>query len=172
MQTTRFPPAGTPAWYAEFERQLLVERVDNDRQWRLMRQISGLLTGLDPIIDIVTTSTTTAGECVECPETSLCFTAEITDELCDPNPMTISAVMDLEGGCFYNGSGEHVTAATIQFLTDHWRLDVTGGCGAGGSAIYETAGADDCTTGIVLSFVSSTGAGFTWPSTITVTTCV
>lgn len=58
MQPTRFPPAGTPAWYAMFEQQLLVERVDNERQWRLIRQVLGLLSGLDPIWDIVTTTTT------------------------------------------------------------------------------------------------------------------
>ncbi len=66
MANPRFPPTGSPAWFAFAEQWILKERVDNERQWRLLRQVTGLLTGLDPIQDIVdlrfpttTTSTTT-----------------------------------------------------------------------------------------------------------------
>jgi hypothetical protein len=48
----RFP--GDPAEWKQFvEEWLIKERVDNERQWRLIRQTTALLTGLDPIQQIV-----------------------------------------------------------------------------------------------------------------------
>lgn len=50
----RFPPRGTPEYLTFLEDWLIKERVDNERQWRLLRQVTALLTGLDPIQDIYT----------------------------------------------------------------------------------------------------------------------
>lgn len=48
----RFPPRGTPEHAKFVEEWLMKERVDNERQWRLLREIEGLTTGLDPIVSI------------------------------------------------------------------------------------------------------------------------
>lgn len=49
----RFPPRGTPAYWEFIEQWLLKERVDNERQWRLLRGAVGITTGLDPIQEVV-----------------------------------------------------------------------------------------------------------------------
>ena len=49
----RFPPRNTPAYFTYLEEWLLKERVDNERQWRLLRELESNTTGLDPILSIV-----------------------------------------------------------------------------------------------------------------------
>lgn len=47
--TPRFPPHGTPEYWEFLEHWLIVERVDNERQWRLLRRMSAQLSGLNPV---------------------------------------------------------------------------------------------------------------------------
>lgn len=49
----RFPPRGTPEYWEFIEHWLLVERVDNERQWKLLRQAEGIVSGLNPIQSVV-----------------------------------------------------------------------------------------------------------------------
>lgn len=49
----RFPARGTPEYFRFIEEWLIKERVDNERQWRLLRELEDSTTGLDPIISIV-----------------------------------------------------------------------------------------------------------------------
>lgn len=49
----RFPPRGTPAYFQFIQEWLIKERVDNERQWRLLREVESATTGLDPIMTIV-----------------------------------------------------------------------------------------------------------------------
>lgn len=49
MTTPRFPPRGTPQYWAFIEEWLIKERVDNDRQWRYLRETTKLVTGLNPV---------------------------------------------------------------------------------------------------------------------------
>lgn len=49
----RFPARGSSEYYTYLEDWLLKERVDNERQWRLLRQCNNLLTGLNPILPII-----------------------------------------------------------------------------------------------------------------------
>jgi len=51
--TPRFPPRDTPEYWEFIEHWLLVERVDNERQWRLIREVSAVVSGLEPIQSIV-----------------------------------------------------------------------------------------------------------------------
>lgn len=49
MTTPRFPARGTPEYWEFLEHWLMVERVDNDRQWRLLRRAAAQLSGLNPV---------------------------------------------------------------------------------------------------------------------------
>lgn len=49
MTTPRFPARGTPEYWDFLEHWLMVERVDNDRQWRLLRRAAAQLSGLNPV---------------------------------------------------------------------------------------------------------------------------
>lgn len=49
----RFPARGTPEWRVHIEQAILREDVDDKRQWKLLRQVIGLLSGLDPVQPIV-----------------------------------------------------------------------------------------------------------------------
>src|SRR5574343_1283073 len=49
----RFPPRGTPEYFQFLEEWFLKERVDNERQWRAIREVEANVTGLDPILNIV-----------------------------------------------------------------------------------------------------------------------
>lgn len=49
MTTPRFPARGTPEYWEFLEHWLMVERVDNERQWRLLRRAAAQLSGLNPI---------------------------------------------------------------------------------------------------------------------------
>lgn len=49
----RFPPRESPEYFQYLEEWLIKERVDNERQWRLIRELESAVTGLDPIITIV-----------------------------------------------------------------------------------------------------------------------
>lgn len=49
----RFPARGTPEYFRFIEEWLIKERVDNERQWRLLRGLEDSLTGLDPVMSVV-----------------------------------------------------------------------------------------------------------------------
>lgn len=54
MTTPRFPPRGTPEYWEFVEHWLMVERVDNERQWQKLRRAAAQLSGLNPIQNFVT----------------------------------------------------------------------------------------------------------------------
>lgn len=106
MVQPRFPPRGTQAWYEFMEQRSLVERVDNERQWSLLRQVTGMISGLDPVptvgeTGIVFPTTTTTTTTPEPPPTTTTTTPAPTTTT-TPEPTTTTTTTATTPDCHYS----------------------------------------------------------------------
>lgn len=185
MANRRFPPAGTPAWYSAIERQIMQDDVDDKRQWGKLRQAIGIVTGLDPVQDIVdlrfpTTSTTTAVPCggcidVECFETTFPLTFLGTGGVgsCSGDTHAVLPKVGIPANCEWGNAGDTsdptILSIVLRILTgNNWYSTMTVQCGSNTpvTATYERVILPGDCESRTLDFVSG-DSNVTWPSTIT-----